>query len=275
MYFDTHTHTNFAAFADETDVVIQRALGAGVWLTNVGTTYESSKSGAEIAKKYSEGVYATIGLHPVHTWQIVNDPEESHENKQQEFIEKDFEALLNDKVVAVGEIGLDYFRIEPEDKKSKDLQKRAFIAQLHFAKKHNLPVVIHCRDAYEDCLEILNSEYAGGGIMHSFTGDWETAKKFLDIGFYVALNGILIFDKSGRLNEVCKNLPSDKILSETDAPYLAPPPHRGKRNEPAYVKYVVDAMAAIRWITEEEMARITFENALAVYNIKPNKKSAA
>ncbi|MBX4187813.1 MAG: TatD family hydrolase [Candidatus Doudnabacteria bacterium] len=268
MYFDTHTHANFAAFADETDAVIKRALEENVWLTNVGTSYETSKNAAELTKKYQEGVYATVGLHPIHTWQSINDPDESASNKQQEFNESEYQNLLNDKVVAVGEIGLDYFRIPAEDEKSKDLQKKAFISQLNFAQKNNLPIVIHCRDAYEDCLEILKAEYKGRGIMHSFTGDWETAKKFLEIGFYVALNGILMFDKSGRLNEVCKNLPSDRILSETDAPYLAPPPYRGKRNEPAYVKYIVEHMAGIRWVAVEEMAKIIFENAIAVYNIK-------
>jgi TatD DNase family protein len=267
MLFDTHTHVNFAAFKEETAGVIQRALSQDVWMTNVGTSLATSKSAAELAKKYDEGVYATIGLHPIHTWQDLKDADEATENKQEKFSESEYEALINDKVVAVGEIGLDYFRVPQENTEAVKLQKEAFVSQLHFAQKHNLPIVIHCRDAYEDTLEILRSEYKSQGIMHSFTGDWETAKKILDLGFYVALNGILIFDKSGKLNEVCKNLPSDRILSETDAPYLAPPPYRGKRNEPAYVKYIVDKMAEIRWVTGEEMARTTFENALSIYQI--------
>lgn len=267
MYFDTHTHVNFSAFETETESVIQRAFDQDVWMANVGTSFASSKSGAELAKKYEQGVYATVGLHPVHTWQNVNDPDESPENRLEKFNKDEYAVLLNDKVVAVGEIGLDYYRVPPEDSESKKLQKEAFIQQLHFAQEYELPVVIHCRDAYIDALEILKAEYTGQGIMHSFTGDWDTAKKFLDFGLYIALNGILTFDKTGRLNEVCRNVPSDRILSETDAPYLAPPPYRGKRNEPAYVKYVVEAMAKIRWVPEEEMARQTFENALAVYRI--------
>lgn len=267
MYFDTHTHATFAAFDNEVDGVIKRAFDQDVWMANVGTSFATSKNAAETAKKYPKGVYATVGLHPGHTWQDMPDPDESVDNHKESFVEEEYAALLSDKVVAVGEIGLDYFRVPLEDVATKQLQKDAFVAQLVFAKKYELPVVIHCRDAYDDCLEILKAEYKGQGIIHSFTGDWETAKKFLDIGFHVALNGILMFDKTGRLNEVCRNLPSDRILSETDAPYLAPPPHRGKRNEPAYVRYIVDYMAKIRWADPEEMARQTFENALSVYKI--------
>lgn len=271
MFFDTHTHANFVAFEKETEGVIKRALDQGVWLTNVGTSFVTSKSAVETAREYAEGVYATVGLHPGHTWQDMKDPDESADNHKESFVEDEYAALLSDKVVAVGEIGLDYFRLPPEDAESKQLQKNAFVAQLQFAQKYKLPVVIHCRDAYDDCLEILKAEYKGEGIMHSFTGDWPTAKKFLDIGFYVALNGILMFDKTGRLNEVCQNLPSDRILSETDAPYLAPPPYRGKRNEPAYVKYIVEYMAQIRWTDSEEMTRQTFKNAVSVYNISAGK----
>jgi TatD DNase family protein len=267
MYFDTHTHANFAAFEKETDAVIKRAFDQDVWMANVGTSFATSRSAAEIAKGYPEGVYATVGLHPGHTWQDMQDADESLHNHKEAFVKEEYAALLSDKVVAVGEIGLDYFRLPLEDEASRQLQKDAFAAQLDFAREYKLPVVIHCRDAYDDCLEILKSEHQGRGIMHSFTGDWPTAKKFLDLGFYVALNGILMFDKSGRLNEVCRNLPSDRILAETDAPYLAPPPYRGKRNEPAYVRYIVDYMAKVRWVDPQEMARQTFQNALSVYGI--------
>jgi TatD DNase family protein len=259
MYFDTHSHIHFAGFDKDREVVIDRALKLGVWMANVGTSFETSKSAVELAGKYQEGVYATVGLHPVHTWQTLPDPEESSNNVQQEFKEKDFQTLLSDKVVAVGEIGLDYYRTPAEDQKSINLQKKAFIAQLHFAQKNNLPIVIHCRDAYKDTLEILKSEYQGQGIIHSFTDEWETAKKFLDLGFNVALNGILMFDKTKRSELVCKNLPSDRILSETDAPYLAPPPYRGQRNEPSYVKFVVEKMAEIREVSVEEMSDLTFK----------------
>jgi TatD DNase family protein len=208
VYFDTHTHATFAAFGEESDGVIKRALEQDVWMANIGTSFATSKSSAEVAKKYPEGVYATVGLHPGHTWQDAQDPDESDQNHREAFLEDEYAALLNDKVVAVGEIGLDYYRMPLEDEASKKLQKDAFVAQLNFAKRYKLPVVIHCRDAYDDCLEILQAEY------------------------------------------------------------LAPPPHRGKRNEPAYVRYVVDYMAQVRWVDPEEMARRTFENACRVYKVK-------
>lgn len=267
MYFDTHAHAHFAAFETETDGVIRRAFDQDVWMTNVGTSFATSKGAVELAGKYPEGVYATIGLHPGHTWQVMDDPDEANTHQKQTFNESEYAALLTDKVVAVGEIGLDYFRVPVEDLESKQLQKAAFVAQLAFAQNYKLPIVIHCRDAYEDTLEILKSDYKGGGILHSFTGDWETAKKFLDLGFYIGLNGILMFDKTNRLNEVCKNIPADRIVSETDAPYLAPPPHRGKRNEPGFVKYIVDYMAEIRWTDPVQMADQTFKNAIEVYGI--------
>lgn len=254
MYFDTHCHTNFEDYDADREGVIQRAFDQDVWMTNVGTSFATSKDVAVLAGKYASGVYATVGIHPTH---------------DEEFIEDEFAALLSDKVVAVGEIGLDYFRIAPEDAGAKAAQKQKFLAQLAFAQQYGLPVVIHCRDAYDDTLEILRAEYQGGGILHSFTGDWEVAKKFLDLGFYVGLNGILLFDKTGRLNEVCQKIPADKLLSETDAPYLTPPPHRGKRNEPAFVRYVVAHMAEIRWIDQDKMAQQTFQNALRAYNIQP------
>lgn len=270
MYFDTHTHANFDAFGAETPDVIKRALDQGVWLTNVGTSFETSKSCAELALKYPEGVYATIGVHPGHTWHEENDPDEGH-HKQEKFDSNEFKKLLNEKVVAVGEIGLDYFRL-PEDEAgctaAKKLQKDAFIEQLSFASENHLPIVIHCRDAYEDTLDIIKSEYKGSGILHSFTGEWSTAKQFLDLGFYIALNGILTFDKTGRLAEVCKNVPEQMLLSETDAPYLAPPPYRGKRNEPSYVKYIVEYMAKLRNVDQEKFSDITFQNALKVYGLK-------
>lgn len=267
MYFDTHAHAHFAAYGGETEGVIKRALDQDVWMTNVGTSFATSKSAALLAANYKEGVYATVGLHPGHTWQDMKDADEGPDHHREEFNEDEYASLLSDKVVAVGEIGLDYFRLPADDADSKQLQKDAFIKQLHFAQKYKLPVVIHCRDAYEDTLEILKSEYKGDGILHSFTGDWATAKKFLDYGFYIALNGILMFDKTGKLNETCRNVPADRLLSETDAPYLAPPPFRGKRNEPGYVKYIVDFMAEVRWTDPNEMADQTFKNAIKAYGI--------
>src|SRR3989344_910395 len=265
MLFDTHTHVNFEAYKEDRTQVVDRALNSDTWMINVGTQIDTSKSAVELANNYEKGVYAAIGLHPVHTYQQILDEEESHfKTRQEVFDEGAYEALINDKVVAVGECGLDYFRL-PENEKETAIskQKTAFIAQINFASKHNLPLIIHCRDAYEDVLEILKYQYKDQpGVIHSFTGDWETAKKYLDFGFYVALNGILTFDKSGKLAEVAKNTPLDKLITETDAPYLTPPPHRGKRNEPSYVQYVAAKIAEVRGEDKEKVSQQTFNNAL-------------
>jgi len=217
-------------------------------------------------------VFAAIGLHPVHTYQQMLDEEESHfKSRAETFDDEVYAAMLSEKVVAVGECGLDYFRLPPNEDpaKIKKLQKIELIKQLDFAKKHGLPVIIHCRDAYEDLLEILKAEYSGRpGIIHSFTDTWDTAKKFLDFGFHVALNGILTFDKSGKLQEVVQNSPLDRLLTETDAPYLTPPPYRGKRNEPSYVQHVAAKIAEIKKISAEEAGNQTFQNACKLFNIK-------
>ncbi|MBI4363260.1 MAG: TatD family hydrolase [Candidatus Doudnabacteria bacterium] len=271
MLFDTHTHVNFAAFKDDRDEVIKRALAENTWLINVGTQADTSKTAVDLAAKYPEGVYAAIGLHPVHTWQQMLDEEESHfKTREEHFDTTLYQSMITDKVVAVGECGLDYFRLREDNKeKAIELQKQAFVAQINFAKKHKLSLVVHCRDAYDDLLEVLKSEYAGmPAVIHSFTDTWETAKKFLDQGYYIALNGILTFDKSGRLAEVVKSAPFDRILTETDAPYLTPPPHRGKRNEPAYVRYVAIKIAEIKGLDTEEVMKQTFENACRLFNIK-------
>jgi len=272
MLFDTHTHVNFSGFKEDADATVKRALDAGTWMVNVGTQADTSKEAADMTLKYNQGVFATIGLHPVHTYQQMLDEEESHfKSRAESFDETYYASILNEKVVAVGECGLDYFRLPPgvDEAAIKKLQQAEFKKQLAFAKQHQLPVVIHCREAYDDVLNILKSDYAGlPGIVHSFTDTWDTAKKFLDLGFYVALNGILTFDKTGKLAEVAKNTPLDMLLTETDAPYLTPPPYRGKRNEPAYVKYIAEHIAGLRGMPFEELAEATFHNACRIYNIK-------
>lgn len=269
-FFDTHTHVNFTAFKDDGDDAIKRALQSDTWLINVGTQLDTSKATIEMAKKYPEGVFAAIGLHPIHTWQQLVDEEESHfQTREESFDALAYESLLTEKVVGVGECGLDYFRIPKENIDAITKQKQAFVAQIAFAKKHKLPLIVHCRDVYEDILEILNAEYVGmPGVIHSFTDSWETAKKFVDFGFYVAFNGILTFDKTGKLAEAAENIPLDRILTETDAPYLTPPPNRGKRNEPSYVRYVAQKIAEVRKLDTSEVAEQTFMNACELFKIK-------
>lgn len=272
MYFDTHCHVNFAAFKDDADEVIKRALKDDTWMVNVGTQTDTSKAAVSLAGNYPEGVFAAIGLHPVHTYQQMLDEEESHFMARAEIFDPAvYESMLTDKVVAVGECGLDYFRI-PQDSKQETVsskQKAEFIKQIQFAKQHDLALIVHCRDAYDDLLEILRAEYPGGrAVIHSFTDTWETAKKFLDQGYYIAFNGILTFDKTGKLAEVVEKAPLDRLLTETDAPYLTPPPFRGKRNEPAYVQYVVAHMAKIKQLDLAEAAQQTFQNACQLFKIE-------
>ncbi len=270
-FFDTHTHVNFTAFKDDQEATISRALDAKTWMVNVGTQVETSKSAVELANKYPEGIYAAIGLHPIHTWKQMVDEEESHFKSHAETFDPiEYERLLNSKVVAVGECGLDYFRLPPENKEEAvTKQKESFIRQINFAKQHDLALIVHCRDAYADVLQILGENYSGGrGIIHSFTDTWDTAKQFLDFGFHVALNGILTFDKTGKLAEVATKTPADKLLIETDAPYLTPPPYRGKRNEPSYVQHVAAKIAEIRQVSLDEVGEQTFQNACKLFKIE-------
>jgi TatD DNase family protein len=250
MLFDTHCHVNFPEFDADREEVLKRSQIEKLWMTNVGCDYKSSKSAVEIADKFEEGVYATIGVHPT-------DSTESFDEEKYTLL------LSSNKVVAIGECGLDYYHEKMETGRRQ--QATEFIKQIHFAQKHKLPLVIHCRDAYHDLIPILKSEYTCDAIIHSFTDSWETAKKFLDMGYYIALNAILIFDKTGKLPEVAKNLPSDRILVETDAPFLSPV--RGKRNEPANVMKVVEKVAELRGEAVEKVAEYTFNNALKIYNI--------
>jgi len=299
MLIDTHAHLNFNAYKADADEVIRRSLDNQVWMINVGTNYETSKKAVEIARGHEKGVYATIGLHPIHLEtglvKIKNDTEEIEvKTKEEEFDYEKYKKLAlsevkgSKKVVAIGEFGLDYYW-KPKTTKKKELfkqkQKEAFLQQLNLAKELNLPVVFHCRMAHQDLIEVLklkikNEKLKIGGVIHCFTGSWKQAQEYLDMGFYLGFNGI-IFKLD--LDEIIKKTPLDKILIETDCPYLTPPPESG-RNEPLYVKYVAERIAEIKKIRAkrtsfssspsfllrknlayEEIARITTENAQKLF----------
>ncbi|AGM26597.1 Mg-dependent DNase [Spiroplasma syrphidicola EA-1] len=252
--FDTHCHLMSEEYKDEeTALILEDAKFSGVkWFNNVGYDIESSKKAIQAANEF-DFVYATIGIHPTDVARYGAEDL------------KDLDKLLNNsKVIAVGEIGLDYYHKHV----SHDLQKEWFIKQLHLAKKHDLPVAIHCRDAYEECLHILKTEKITKGLMHCYSGDVETAKKFLDLGFYISFSGTVTFKNANQLREVAKMVPLDKILVETDAPYLTPDPYRGQKNYPKYIAYTVAQIAKIKDIPVSEMIRITTKNALKVFNIK-------
>lgn len=284
---DTHTHVNFQAFKKDAEEVIQRALDEGVWMINAGTMFETSRKAVEMAENYSDGVYAAVALHPIHLFEHHVDEEETSFNARgEEFNADSYKDLVlrSAKVVAIGEFGLDYYHMpkgeDPE--KVKKIQKQVMLQHLILAKAVHKPVMIHCRptpgtmDAYEDILKILDStpspgEGRGGERLpfeiHCFTGDWPIAQEFVKRGGYIALNGIVTFDRTGRSEEVVKNLPLESMILETDAPYLTPEPHRGKRNEPAYVKHVAEKIAEIKGASIEEVENITTINARELFRI--------
>ena len=271
---DTHSHVNFRAYAQDADDVIQRALDAGVWMINAGTKFETSRAAVELAEQYSDGGYAAVALHPIHLFEhYVNLAEEAKgfNSSEEEFDLETYKDLVtrSTKVVGIGEFGLDYFRL-PEGADHEAIKKKQIevtMQHLDLAKAVDKPVMIHCRDAYDELYEILRAHYDGPGEIHCFTGTWQQAKKFVDMGFYIALNGIITFDKTGRSEDVVKNLPLENTILETDAPYLTPLPHRGKRNEPAYVKYVAEKIAEWKGLSFDEVAEATTVNARKLYRI--------
>lgn len=269
-YFDAHTHVNFAAFKDDRAEAIKRAQDAGISMNVVGTQLDTSLSAIELAEKYGN-IYATIGLHPIHTSKSFHDVQELGESdnpptggftSRGEIFDPVAYADLakHPLVIAIGECGLDYYRC---DESTKDVQKRVFIEQIELANKVGKPLMLHIRNAYEDALEILKAHAKVKGNVHFFAGDWEVAKRFLEIGFTLSFTGVLTFTHD--YDEVVKNAPLESILSETDAPYVAPIPHRGRRNEPLYVTEVVRAIARIRGENLKQVSAQLFANARRVF----------
>ena len=267
-YFDAHTHTNFVAYNDDREQVILRAKDAGVGMNVVGTQFDTSKAAVVLAEKY-DNVYATIGLHPVHTTKSYHDVNELGDggkeftSRGEIFDAKAYEALgRNPRVIAVGECGLDYYRAEAN---TRELQKKTFIEQIELANKLEKPLMLHIRNAYADAHDILKAHAKVKGDVHFFAGNWDTAKKFLDIGFTLSFTGVLTFTHD--YDEVVKNAPLDMILSETDAPYVSPVPHRGKRNEPLYVQEVVRAISRIRGEGMEEVSAQIMANSRRIFGL--------
>lgn len=281
--FDVHTHVQFAAFKDDADLVIRNALDAGVWMINVGTQRDTSVKAVEIANQHAEGVYATVGLHPIHTEKTYHDLQElgivqqsaDYESIDGGFISRgemfdyDYYKKLaeNPKVVAIGECGLDYYRLGEE---TKERQKAAFLRQVELAAEVKKPLMIHCRNAFADLIGILQATsyklQPKSGIIHFFTGTVEDAKKLLDLGFLFSFGGVITFARD--YDEAIKYIPLDRILLETDAPYVAPVPYRGKRNEPSYVVVVAKKLAEIKDVSFDEVAAAITKNALTLFGIR-------
>lgn len=286
-FIDTHCHVHFQAYKDDMDAVVQRSLDAGVGMITVGTQSTTSKNGIELAEKY-EGVWCTIGLHPnhLHAQEFFDDNElapgqqevpgdgPAHIKTRAERFDWDYyrELAKHPKVVAIGEFGLDYYRVPPgiDLEALKQDQKAQAGEQLRFATEVNKPVVIHCRDAHADQAELLREEIARGGlerrgVIHCFTGTAEEAAVYGELGFYVSFTGIVTFGKN--VMEAAKAIPLEQILIETDSPYLTPAPHRGKRNEPMFVEQVAQKIADLKGVTREEVARVTTLNAQKLFRL--------
>ncbi|QYR21684.1 TatD family hydrolase [Paenibacillus sp. sptzw28] len=255
MLIDTHTHLDSHKFDSDRVEVIERARAAGVYkLINIGFNRETIQTTMALAEQY-DFIYAVVGWHPVDS--IVMLPED---------LEWIGSLCAHNKVVGIGEIGLDYHW----DTSPKDVQQRVFRQQIQLAQQKRKPIVIHNRDAHEDIVRILREENAKdvGGVMHCFSGSWETAKQCLDMNFYISFGGPVTFKNARIPKEVLSRVPLDRLLIETDAPYLAPHPHRGKRNESAFVRLVAETAAEITGKTLEEITRITTENALKCFSIE-------
>lgn len=272
MLIDTHAHLNFNAYKDDGDEVIKRALKNNVWMINVGSQYSTSLRAIEYAKKYPEGVFASVALHPIHlkSRKIKEEinPQEVLEFKSREekFDYQKYKELASQpKVVAIGETGLDYYHLDKgKEEEQKKLQKESFIQHLELAKELDKPVIIHCREAHQDVLEVLKN-WKLQGVVHSFSGRWSQAQQYLEMGFYLSFNGLITFARD--YDKVIKNAPLEQLLLETDCPYLAPIPFRGQRNEPLYVKYVAQKIAEIKGISFDKVAEITTANTRALFNI--------
>lgn len=254
MIFDSHAHYDDEAFDDDREELLNSMKKFGIgYIVNVGASMESTRASVELAQQY-DFVYAAVGVHP-------SDAEGLNEDDMQRI--KAYSAL--EKVVAIGEIGLDYHYPEPE----KETQKKWFRRQLELAKEVSLPVIIHSRDAANDTLEILK-EYDGrlkGGVIHCFSYSPEMAAEYVKMGYYIGIGGVLTFKNAKKLKEVADIVPIDRIVIETDCPYLSPEPHRGTRNTSLNLPYVIAGLAKIKGLSDKEIINITCRNAMNLYGI--------
>ena len=310
MYIDTHCHVNFTDFRDDHEEVINRALENDTWMILVGSKMTNNLRAIEMAKNYKKGVFAAVGVHPVHLREhkiYEKDPHSGEEinftSKAEEFdIDEYYEMIVKSikevpvqrsfilnnawgRIVAIGETGMDYYhlpeKISPMQREEYiDEQILIFRKHIKLADKVKLPLIIHCRGtkddpygAYDDLLKVLKEEkikYPDGiqGVIHCFGGNFDQAKEFIKLGFYIGFTGNVTFDKTGRYDEMIKGLPLDRILIETDSPYLTPMPYRGKRNEPSYVKRVAEHIAKIANLTVYEIANVTSKNAMELFKLR-------
>jgi TatD DNase family protein len=273
---DTHCHLHLHPYDEDREDVLRRMRQENIWAVTVGTSVEISERAAAFADK-TDGVWATVAYHPEHLTSSFHDETEGEIG---EYSIKELErvASTSKKVVAIGETGLDFFRFD-EDRdvaEAKTLQTRVFREHISLARKLDLPLVIHCRNAMREVIEILRDETAKGplrGVMHFFSGTWEEATSLLDLGFYLGFTGTVTFpvkktqDPETHIHRVIERMPLDRMLVETDAPWLAPQIHRGERNEPTFVKFVAEKVAELRGTDLESIAKQTTENAMGLFGL--------
>lgn len=278
---DTHAHVNFNRFKEDYKQVLDDCLAKETWVVNIGSQYETSSRAVEIAEEYKAGVYAVVGLHPIHLFsQHVDVEETSFESRQEDFDYEKYRKLAQSpKVVGIGECGLEYFRLpEGQEEQVKQKQQEVFIQQIDLATRASKVLMVHSRDSSADICKVLKEHIkkVPAAIIHSFIGNWEEAKPFLDLGCYFSFNGIITYkprkerkpgESDPNLLEAVKLIPLDKILLETDCPYLAPQSVRGTRNLPVNVKYVAEKIAEIKGLAVEEVARVTTETARKLFEI--------
>lgn len=255
MFIDSHAHLDDSRFDGDRDILIKSLKDNDIELViNIGADLQSSIDSLKLADKY-DNIYATIGVHP-----------HSAKEVTEETLEEFRKLAKHPKVVAIGEIGLDFYY----DNSPRDIQRKWFREQLKLAKELNLPVVIHSREATKETYDIIKEEQDGTlrGVLHCFSASKEVAMEYIKLGFYISLAGPVTFKNARVAKEVAKAVPLDKLLIETDCPYLAPEPNRGRRNEPKYVRYVAEKITELRGIPVEEVAEQTRKNTKELFGIK-------
>ncbi|MEH6404964.1 MAG: TatD family hydrolase [Sneathiella sp.] len=255
MLVDSHCHLNFEQLSSQLDDVVRRADLAGVkHMLTIGTKLREFEAVRAIAEKY-DNIHCSVGIHP----------HEAEEEGSDVTVETLLELADHPRVVAIGETGLDYFY----EHSPRDVQKRSFRVHIEAARKSGLPLIVHTRHADEDTIQILTEEYAKGpftGVIHCFSSGWEVAEKSMEIGFYISISGIVTFKAAGDLQGHVGKIPLDRLLVETDSPYLAPIPNRGKTNEPSFVKHTAQKVAELKSVSEDEIATVTTENFFKLFN---------
>jgi TatD DNase family protein len=279
MLIDTHCHVNFSAYKDDYKEVIARCLEKDIWLVNIGSQLSTSLRAVEIAEMYDQGVYAVVGLHPVHLYNIEVDEFEQDihfSSRSENFDTIEYEKLLqHKKVVGIGEMGIDYFHL-PKDEALivvKQKQKDVFLKGIRLAQKYNLPYIVHTRsskgtyDAYDDVIAIIKEANYFKGVVHCYGGNLEQVIQILDLGLYIGFTGIITFKNAKDLQTIACAVPLEKLLLETDSPYLTPEPFRGKRNEPMHVQYVAKKIAELRGVSYDTVTDMTTQSAKNLFNL--------